>query len=92
MIFKVLCTYLIIINFLSIIITVYDKLASKRRRARRIKENHLMFLGVFGGSLAMYVTMKLIRHKTHHPKFMRGLPTILTIQFLLFMIFLFFLT
>jgi len=91
-IFKVLCTYLIVINILSIILTVYDKLASKKRRARRIKENHLMLLGIFGGSLAMYVTMKLIHHKTHHSKFMRGLPTILTVQFLLLMIFLFFLT
>ena len=83
MYFKVFIIYIILINLISVIATVYDKAASKKRKARRIKEKYLLFLGILGGSLVMYITMKLIHHKTHHKKFMKGLPTILTIQFIL---------
>jgi uncharacterized membrane protein YsdA (DUF1294 family) len=33
-----------------------------------------MGIGLVGGALPMYITMKLIRHKTKHKKFMLGLP------------------
>lgn len=33
-----------------------------------------MLLGLFGGALAEYITMKKIHHKTRHKKFMVGLP------------------
>lgn len=39
-----------------------------------------MLLSALGGSLAMYVTMKKIRHKTKHKKFMIGIPVIMIIQ------------
>ena len=39
-----------------------------------------MYLGALGGALPMYVTMRIIRHKTKHKKFMIGLPVFAVIQ------------
>lgn len=59
--------------FVSVALSVYDKAAAKSG-AWRIPEAMFMLLGFVGGALPMYVTMKLIRHKTRHKKFMIGLP------------------
>lgn len=72
--------YLISINILGIILTIYDKIASKKFRKNRIRENVLLLIGVLCGAISMYITMKLIRHKTRHKKFMIGLPIILILQ------------
>lgn len=74
--------YFLIISFVSVAVTVYDKVAAMRGM-RRIRERTLLLLAATGGSVAMYVTMKLIRHKTLHKKFMLGIPTIFVLQILL---------
>jgi uncharacterized membrane protein YsdA (DUF1294 family) len=58
---------------------VYDKYAAKRKKAR-IPEKTLFLTALFGGSLAMYITMLVIRHKTKHKRFMVGLPVIALAQ------------
>lgn len=70
---KLLLIYLTVISLVAIILTVADK-AKAKRDAWRIPEATLMLVGLFGGALPMYVTMKTIRHKTKHKKFMIGLP------------------
>lgn len=72
--------YLLSINILAIILTIYDKIASKKFRKNRVRENVLLLIGALGGAVSMYITMKLIRHKTRHKKFMAGLPIILILQ------------
>ncbi len=73
--------YILFISAATCFITVYDKLISKRRSGtRRISEKTLLFCGVMGGSVAEYITMLLIRHKTKHLKFMLGLPAIIVGQ------------
>lgn len=72
--------YLISINILGIILTIYDKIASKKFRKNRVRENVLLLIGALGGAVSMYITMKLIRHKTRHKKFMTGLPIIFFLQ------------
>lgn len=72
--------YLLGINILAIILTIYDKIASKKFRKNRIRENVLLLIGAMGGAVSMYITMKLIRHKTRHKNFMTGLPIILILQ------------
>ena len=72
--------YLALISLISVIVTVYDKWAAKRRPSGRIRESSLIALSVVGGSAAMLLTMLIIRHKTRHPKFMLGIPLILLIQ------------
>ncbi len=74
--------WLIIINFAAILATVSDKRRAQRHRWR-IPENTLLFLAALGGSPAMLVTMKLIRHKTQHKKFMIGIPVIIVLQLVL---------
>lgn len=73
-----LCAYAIIGAF-SVIITVYDKAAAKKRK-RRIPERFLMTVAFCGGAIPMLITMKLIHHKTQHNKFMLGLPAIILIH------------
>jgi uncharacterized membrane protein YsdA (DUF1294 family) len=63
----------IIISTISVIVTVYDKIAAKAT-AQRIPEKALMIIGLLGGATAMLITMLIIRHKTRHIKFMLGLP------------------
>lgn len=71
--------YFLIISVISIVLTVYDKYASKRN-LRRISEKTLMFLSFLLGALPMYITMIFIRHKTRHPKFMIGLPLLIILN------------
>lgn len=71
--------WLIIINFIAAATTVSDKHRAVRHKWR-IPENTLLLLAVLGGSPAMLITMKLIRHKTKHKKFMIGIPVILILQ------------
>ena len=73
--------YIAIISLISIIVCVYDKGISKKNRVElRIPEAVLLLLSALGGSVAMFVTMLLIRHKTKHVKFMLGIPIIMILQ------------
>ncbi len=81
--------YILIISVISIVVCIYDKKISKKNRVElRTPEKTLLLLSALGGSVAMFVTMLLIRHKTKHFKFMVGIPVIMVIQavavFLLF--------
>lgn len=73
------CTYLIIINFIAVIVTIVDKHNAKKQRWR-VPEDTLLFLAVIGGSVGMLLTMYAIHHKTRHKKFMYGIPVIITLQ------------
>lgn len=61
------------ISLVGIILTVYDKRIAGSGK-RRIPEATLMTVGLLGAAGPMYLTMKKIRHKTKHKKFMLGLP------------------
>ncbi len=78
--------YLLVISLITAFITAKDKLSAKKGR-RRTPEALLFFLAFFGGSVAEFVTMKLIRHKTRHKRFMLGLPLIMIFQVALFFLF-----
>lgn len=73
--------YLLFINIVSVIICLTDKLKA-RTGDWRVPEKTLFALSVAGGSVGMYVTMCLIRHKTKHKRFMIGLPAIMLLQVL----------
>lgn len=78
----ILAIYLILINLIAVIVTIYDKLCAVKRRWR-VKESTLLLLSALGGSICMYITMLLIRHKTRHIKFMLGIPLILIVQLII---------
>ena len=71
--------YVGFISLVTAVITILDKINAKNG-SRRIPEDFLLTLALLGGSVAEYIIMKLIRHKTRHKKFMAGLPVIIVIQ------------
>jgi uncharacterized membrane protein YsdA (DUF1294 family) len=76
-----LIVYVVIISIISIIVCFYDKKISKLNKVSlRTPEKSLMILSLLGGSVAMFITMLLIRHKTKHLKFMLGIPAIIVAQ------------
>ncbi len=80
MFFKILMGYLIAISVISVVVCIYDKFAAKHNPRHRTPEATLLLLSALGGSVAMFVTMQLIRHKTKHAKFMIGIPVIFVLQ------------
>lgn len=76
--------YFAVISVTAVLLTVYDKSVSCMGHTRRISEQTLFFVAAFGGALAMYITMRIIRHKTRHKRFMIGLPITFLLHILLF--------
>ena len=80
MVLKIVLGYLLLISLVSVIVCIYDKIAAKHNPRHRTRERTLLLLSAMGGSVAMLLTMLLIRHKTRHVKFMLGIPLIILIQ------------
>ena len=74
--------YPIIISVIAIVMTTLDKKYAEKG-GWRISERSLFLVAILGGALAMYITMKIIRHKTQHKRFMIGLPIIIALHILL---------
>ena len=79
---KLFFVYIFSISLITVVLTIYDKSAAKRG-AFRISEATLMLCALFGGAVAEFITMLLIRHKTRHIKFMLGLPLIITLHIII---------
>ena len=75
--------YLIVISALTAIITLYDKFSAKHLPRMRIPEKVLLIMGFMGGALSEFITMKIIRHKTRHKIFMRGLPLMIVLHLII---------
>lgn len=81
LILSIFLAYIAIMSLISIVVCIYDKKISKKNRVElRTPEKTLLILSVLGGSVAMYITMLIIRHKTKHFKFMVGIPVIMVLQ------------
>lgn len=76
---KFILIYFAVISAAAVVMTVKDKRAAVKGKWR-IPEATLMLVGLCGGATAMLVTMKVIRHKTKHMKFMIGLPLEIALQ------------
>ena len=74
-----LLVYFLSISFYSAAITCADKRLAVKG-GRRIPEKKLFGAALLGGGAAMYITMRIIRHKTLHKRFMIGLPLIIFVQ------------
>lgn len=79
-ILTILLIYESLISLISILVCIYDKWAAKHRPQNRTREATLLWLSALGGSIAMLITMLLIRHKTQHKKFMVEIPLIILLQ------------
>ena len=80
---KILITYFLTVNILSVLVCVYDKNSAKRGKWR-VPEKTLFLLSFLGGAPFMFATMRIIHHKTRHKRFMLGLPLIIILQLAIF--------
>ena len=74
--------YLLLINALGSFLMLADK-HKARKNLWRIPERVLMGTAILGGSLGVFIGMRLFRHKTQHPKFSIGVPIILALHIFL---------
>ena len=77
--------YFLVLNVISAIVCITDKHRAKTG-GFRIPESTLFTLCLMGGSVGMYLTMKSIRHKTRHKRFMIGIPLIIILQILVLLV------
>lgn len=80
--YKAALIYFAVISIISAVVCVADKRRAVKGKWR-VKESTLFLLCALGGSVAMYITMRLIRHKTLHKRFMIGIPLIVVVQVVL---------
>ena len=71
--------YLLAINAVAFIMYGIDKYKAKKAKWR-ISEATLLLLAVLGGSIGVWMGMKVWHHKTMHKKFKYGIPAILLMQ------------
>lgn len=71
--------YLILANLAGLILMGLDKSRARRHRWR-IPERVLFLSAVLGGSLGATVGMWFFRHKTRHWYFVLGMPAIMILQ------------
>ena len=71
--------YLFIINAAAFTLMGADKIKSKSR-SRRVSERRLFLIASAGGSLGIWVGMRVFAHKTRHAQFVFGMPAMVFIQ------------
>ena len=79
MFLKILFGYLALISLVSVVVCIYDKAAAKHNPRHRTRERTLLLLSALGGSVAMFLTMLVTRHKTKHWQ-MLVIPIIAALQ------------
>lgn len=82
---KLLFLYLILVNALGYILMLIDKYKAKRN-LWRIPESVLMTPPILGGCIGALIGMYSVRHKTKHVKFTIGIPCILAVQIITFLL------
>ena len=83
--YTILFIYLEIINIVSFALFGIDKRRAKLGRWR-IPEGTLILSAVVGGSIGALAGMLLFRHKTRKPRFTVGIPVILAMQIIFFLL------
>lgn len=80
---KLLFIYLLFLNVFSFAIMYTDK-TSAIHRLWRIPEKTIFTVAIIGGSLGVYLGMKIFNHKVNKPTFYKGIPLIFIVQIVLF--------
>lgn len=80
-----LLIYLVTINAAGFLIMLADKEKAKKH-LWRIPEATLLTVAALGGSIGSLAGMKIFHHKTKKPKFYIGIPVILVLQILLWVL------
>ena len=77
--------YLFLINAAGFVLMLADKRKAIKGHWR-ISERTLLSCAILGGSIGCLAGMHLVRHKTRHLKFTVGIPVILAIQLIGFIL------
>ena len=75
--------YLVSVNALAFLLMLVDKYKA-RKNLWRIRESTLFIVAIIGGSIGALIGMYTIRHKTKQLSFTLGMPIILVLQLILF--------
>lgn len=78
--------FLFILNLFSFFLVGYDKQKAKNR-GWRVREKTFFTIALFGGAIGVYVAMKTFRHKTKHVSFSYGIPLLVVINIIIFVIY-----
>lgn len=81
--YYIIMYYIIIYWIILTIIGILSMWADKRKAQKqswRISERVLIWVAFLGGSIGSLLGMYLFRHKTRHPKFVYGIPSIIVLQ------------
>lgn len=82
---KIFLVYFVIINVVAYLIMHIDKNNSRNGR-RRISEASLLTIAAIGGSIGILVSMNVLHHKTRKMAFKIGVPLILIVEVLVFLL------
>ena len=85
---KEICIYLGLINLVGFLAMGIDKFKAKNN-FWRTKEKTLFTIALVGGSIGSIIGMYTFRHKTKHKSFVFGMPTILVMQIIGVILFVF---
>ncbi len=75
----ILLAYAVLINALGLFLMAWDK-RQAMHTGWRIMEKHLIGTALIGGSLGVWLGMRVFRHKTQHWLFRLGVPLIVLAQ------------
>lgn len=79
---RYVAAYVVIINIIAFVVMLHDKKQAKKHK-KRVPEKRLFLIALAYGSLGIFLGMYAFRHKTKHPSFVYGIPSILFIQIFL---------
>lgn len=83
--FKFYVVYMIIMNLLAFVLMGLDKYRAMNGQWR-IPEVTLLGLNFFGGCAGGFLAMHLFRHKTRHARFFVGIPVMLVMHVVVYLI------
>ena len=86
MVLEAIVIYLAAVNIITFIMFGADKARAAKGRWR-ISESALILAALLGGSIGALAGMRIFHHKTKHRKFTIGIPVILALQIILFVIY-----
>ena len=82
---KLLLLYFLVINLAAFIMYGIDKRKAIKKKWR-IPENMLIGIVLIGGGIGAELGMHIFQHKTRHKKFTIGVPAIVVIQAVIFVL------
>ena len=82
---KVILIYFVVINLVAFFLFGIDKWRA-RNNAWRISEAALFLVALLGGSVGAKIGMHVWHHKTQHLSFVIGIPMIILLQVVLFVV------